>query len=144
MDNPYVSVGTDRIMGDPDDPLFWYELQRYGGFHTFMKMYRKAGVPVEEIVRRNTTMVARHLGIEGRGSLKVGYHGDIAVIDLEAYDFPEPEKVDCRKPQTMATGVEHVLVNGRLAIEGGELRKESSGEILLRNENRTTKKEMRK
>ena len=144
VDNPYVSVGTDRIMGDPDDPLFWYELQRYGGFPTFMKMYRKAGVPVEEIIRRNTTMVARHLGIEGRGSLKVGYHADIAVIDLDAYDFPEPEKVDCRKPQTMATGVEHVLVNGRLAIEGGALKKESSGKILLRNENRTTKKEMRK
>jgi N-acyl-D-aspartate/D-glutamate deacylase len=136
MANPYVSVGTDRIMGDPDDPFFWYELLRYGGFPTFMKMYRKAGVAVEEIVRRNTSLVADHFGIKGRGRLQEGYCADIAVIDLEKYDFPEPNEVDCRKPLTMASGVEYVMVNGVLAIDGGELKKSLSGSVLLRNENR--------
>lgn len=135
-DNPYVSVGTDRIMGDPNDPFFWYELQRYGGFPTFMKMYRKAGVPVEEIVRRNTSLVAEHFGIRDRGRLEPGAWADVAVIDLEAYDFPEPQAVDCKKPLTMATGVEFVLVNGKTAIQKGELLKPLSGSILLRNEHR--------
>ena len=135
-DNPYVSVGTDRIMGDPNDPFFWYELQRYGGFPTFMKMYRKAGVPVEEIVRRNTSLVAEHFGIRDRGWLEPGAWADVAVIDLEAYDFPEPQAVDCKKPLTMATGVEFVLVNGKTAIQKGELLKPLSGSILLRNEHR--------
>ena len=135
-DNPYVSVGTDRIMGDPNDPFFWYELQRYGGFPTFMKMYRKAGVPVEEIVRRNTSLVAEHFGIRDRGRLEPGAWADVAVIDLESYDFPEPEAVDCKKPLTMATGVDFVLVNGKVAIEKGELLKPLSGGILLRNEHR--------
>lgn len=134
--NPYVSVGTDRIMGDPTDPFFWYELQRFGGFPTFMKMYRNAGVPVKEIVRRNTSLVADHFGIKDRGRLQEGYCADISVIDLETYDFPEPEKVDCRKPLTMASGVEYVMVNGELAIDGGELKKTLSGRMLLRNENR--------
>jgi N-acyl-D-amino-acid deacylase len=135
-DNPYVSVGTDRIMGDPNDPFFWYELQRYGGFPTFMKMYRKAGVPVEEIVRRNTSLVAEHFGIRDRGRLEPGTWADVAVIDLESYDFPEPEAVDCKKPLTMATGVDFVLVNGKVAIEKGELLKPLSGSILLRNDHR--------
>jgi N-acyl-D-aspartate/D-glutamate deacylase len=135
-DNPYVSVGTDRIMGDPNDPFFWYELQRYGGFPTFMKMYRKAGVPVEEIVRRNTSLVAEHFGIRDRGRLEPGAWADVAVIDLEAYDFPEPQAVDCKKPLTMATGVDFVLVNGKTAIQKGELLKPLSGSILLRNEHR--------
>jgi N-acyl-D-aspartate/D-glutamate deacylase len=135
-DNPYVSVGTDRIMGDPNDPFFWYELQRYGGFPTFMKMYRKAGVPVEEIVRRNTSLVAEHFGIRDRGRLEPGAWADVAVIDLESYDFPEPEAVDCKKPLTMATGVDFVLVNGKVAIEKGELLRPLSGGILLRNEHR--------
>lgn len=136
MDNPYVSVGTDRIMGDPDDPFFWYELQRYGGFPTFMKMYRKAGVPVQEIVRRNTSLVADHFGIRERGRLKEGNFADIAVIDLERYDFPEPDKVDCRKPLTMASGVEYVMVNGALAMDAGNIVKALSGRLLPRNDNR--------
>jgi N-acyl-D-aspartate/D-glutamate deacylase len=136
MANPYVSVGTDRIMGDPHDPFFWYELLRYGGFPTFMKMYRKAGVAVEEIVRRNTSLVADHFGIKNRGRLQPGQWADIAVIDLQKYDFPEPQDVDCRKPLTMASGVEYVMVNGVLAIDGGELKKSLSGSLLLRNENR--------
>ena len=101
-----------------------------------MKMYRKAGVPVEEIVRRNTSLVAEHFGIRDRGRLEPGAWADVAVIDLESYDFPEPEAVDCKKPLTMATGVDFVLVNGKVAIEKGELLKPLSGGILLRNEHR--------
>jgi N-acyl-D-aspartate/D-glutamate deacylase len=101
-----------------------------------MKMYRKAGVAVEEIVRRNTSLVADHFGIKNRGRLQPGQWADIAVIDLQKYDFPEPQDVDCRKPLTMASGVEYVMVNGVLAIDGGELKKSLSGSLLLRNENR--------
>jgi N-acyl-D-amino-acid deacylase len=132
--NPYVSVGTDRIMGDPKDPFFWYELQRYGGFPTFMNMYRKAGVPVEEIVRRNTSLPAAHFGIARRGQLKEGWYADIAVINLEKYAFPAPEDVDYRKPLTMAEGVELVVVNGKIPLDGGILKAELAGRMLLRTD----------
>ena len=91
VENPYICVGTDRIMGDSENPYDWYELQRRGGFPVFMNMYLSKGVPVEEIVRRNTSMVAKHFGIKERGELKEGTYADISVIDLEAYDYPSPE-----------------------------------------------------
>lgn len=132
--NPYVCVGTDEIMGDVEDPYDWYELQRRGGFPIFMKMYLSKNVPLEEIVRRNTSMVARHFNIKERGELKEGYFADISVIDLEKYSFPSPKEVDYRKPLTMAQGVEYVLVNGKLALDEGQLKKPLAGKVLKRNE----------
>ncbi|QQO08443.1 N-acyl-D-amino-acid deacylase family protein [Breznakiella homolactica] len=134
MANPYVSVGTDRIMGDPFDPFFWYELQRYGGFPAFMNMYRRAGISVEEIVRRNTSLPADHFGLVRRGRLREGDFADIAVIDLERYRFPSPEEADYRKPQTMAEGAAAVVVNGTVALDGQGLTNKLSGRMLTRTD----------
>ncbi|KYO66943.1 N-acyl-D-amino-acid deacylase family protein [Thermovenabulum gondwanense] len=130
--NPYVCVGTDEIMGDIEDPYDWYELQRRGGFPIFMKMYLSKNVPIEEIVRRNTSMVAKHFNIKERGEIKEGNYADIAVIDLEAYNFPSPEEIDYRKPLTMASGVDTVLVNGKITLERGQLKKTMAGKVLKR------------
>ena len=128
--NPYVSVGSDEIMGDIADPYDWYELQRRGSFAIFMQMYRQKGVAVEEIIRRNTTMVAEHFGIPRRGQLKEGYFADVAVIDIEHFRFPSPEEVDYHKPLTVAEGVDQLLVNGQFTIKDGQLARPFSGRVL--------------
>jgi N-acyl-D-aspartate/D-glutamate deacylase len=133
MRNPYVSVGTDEILGDPQEPYDWYELQRRGGFPIFMQMYRAKGVAVEEIVRRNTSMVARHFGIERRGELKTGHFADLAVIDLERYRFPSPQEIDVRKPLTMAEGIETVVVNGQVVVDAGKLNPVFPGRVLRKS-----------
>ena len=134
INNPYVCVGTDEILGDPEDPYDWYELQRRGGFPIFMRMYLSKGVPVEEIVRRNTSMVAKHFGLEERGQLKAGYFADLAIIDIDEYSFPSPEEADYRKPLTTAKGVDTVIVNGKLSLEAGELKTTYSGKVLKRKQ----------
>lgn len=134
VENPYVCVGTDEILGDVEDPYDWYELQRRGGFPIFMNMYREKGVSVEEIVRRNTSMVARHFGITARGELVEGFYADLAVIDIDAYYFPSPCEIDYRKPLTTAKGVHTVLVNGEVAMDGGEIKNPYAGKVLQRNQ----------
>jgi len=133
VDNPYVCVGTDEILGDPENPLDWYELQRRGGFPIFARMYLDKGVKYEEIVRRNTSMVARHFGIEKRGELKEGFYADISVINLDEYNFPSPEEVDYKKPLTAATGVDAVIVNGQIPLINNELMDIFSGRVLKKN-----------
>ena len=130
VNNPYVCVGTDEILGDPEDPFDWYELQRRGGFPIFTNMYLEKGVPFEEIVRRNTTMVARHFGIDKRGELKEGFYADIAIIALDNYKFPSPDVVDYKKPLTTATGVDYVIVNGKLTLENGICNNIFPGKVL--------------
>ena len=132
MANPYVSVGTDEIMGDPEFPYDWYELQRRGGFPIFFRMYRAGGIATEEIIRRNTTMVAEHFGLKGRGRLAVGNFADMAVIDADAYAFPAATMQSYRTPLATASGVRHVVVNGKLALEEGKLQRTMSGRALKR------------
>ena len=130
--NPYVSVGTDEIMGDPEDPFDWYELQRRGGFPIFFRMYREKGVAAEEIIRRNTSMVAEHFGLKDRGILAEGWFADIAVIDPEAYSFPKATMESYRNPLAVASGVSQVVVNGKLALDGAAVLSSRSGRALKR------------
>ncbi|HHY27170.1 MAG TPA: amidohydrolase family protein [Desulfitobacterium dehalogenans] len=131
--NPYICVGTDEILGDPEDAYDWYELQRRGGFPIFMKMYREKGVAVEEIIRRNTSMVARHFGIQERGELREGFFADLAVLDLDHYDFPTPSEIDYHKPLTTATGVQTVIVNGQITLDEGVVKEPYAGRVLHHN-----------
>lgn len=130
--NPYVCVGTDEILGDPEDPYDWYELQRRGGFPIFMNMYRDKGVALEEIIRRNTSMVARHFGMQERGELKEGFFADLAVIDVDTYNFPFPTEIDYHKPLTTATGVQTVFVNGQITLDEGVVKIPYAGRVLRR------------
>jgi len=128
--NPLVMVGSDTIMGEYNDPFCWYELQRRGAFPIFYEMYHNAGVRLEEIIRRITSLPAQQFRLDKRGLLLEGMIADISVINLEQYSYPSPEQVDYKKPLTMANGVQYVLVNGKLALEVEKVMPVFSGEIL--------------
>lgn len=130
LENPWVMVGSDRIFAEPWDPMSWYELQRRGSFPIFMEMYRKKGVPVEEIVRRNTTLAAAQFAITDRGQLAEGMKADISIIDLDRYSYPSPFEIDYTNSTETASGVEYVIVNGKVTLENGEVLKTRAGEIV--------------
>lgn len=130
LNNPYVMAGSDRVFAEPWDPQSWYELQRRGSFPIFMDMYRKQGVPVEEIVRRNTSLAAVQFHITDRGRLAKGMKADISVIDLKQYSYPSPFEIDYTNSTETAKGVKHVIVNGKLALRHGIVQKSRSGQIV--------------
>lgn len=133
VNNPYVCAGSDEIMGDLKDPFDWYELQRRGCMPIFIQMYLEKGVPIEEIIRRNTSIVAEHFGINKRGCIKEGYFADIAVIDIDNYKFPSPEEVDYHNPLTVASGIENLIVNGKFAVKNGQIKTPMAGRVLKKN-----------
>ena len=132
--NPYVAVGSDTIMGDPKDPYDWYEIRRRGGFAIFAQMYLSKGIPYEEIVRRNTSMIADHFGIYKRGRLVEGNYADIAVIDLANYRYPEMDQMHYKTPRMNATGCDLVLCNGTLEAMDGKIFNTYAGRVLKKNE----------
>ncbi|MCB4304992.1 amidohydrolase family protein [Clostridioides difficile] len=131
IDNPFVMVGSDCLFSVGGD-MSWFELQRRGAFPIFFNMYRKSGVRLEEIVRRVTSLPARQFKIKNRGILKEGLIADIAVIDMDNYSYPRSEDIDFSKPQLLANGVEYVIVNGKIALENGEITENKCGEVLKR------------
>jgi N-acyl-D-amino-acid deacylase len=73
-------------------------------------------VPLEEAVRKMTSLPAETLGIEHRGRLTAGHYADVVVFDpLTIQDHATFEQ-----PHQYSTGVKHVLVNGELVLKDGE------------------------
>ncbi len=90
----------------------------YGTFARLLGKYvREEGViPLEEAVRRLTSLPASNLNIEGRGALAPGYFADVVVFDPAAIT----DHATFAQPHQYATGVRHVFVNGTLVLRDGE------------------------
>ncbi|RVU98374.1 hypothetical protein EII22_00735 [Coriobacteriales bacterium OH1046] len=134
VENPYVSVGSDTIMGDFFDPYDWYEIRRRGSHAIFTQMYLDKGVAYEEIVRRNTSLVADHFGILRRGRLAEGAYADVAVIDLPNYRYPEMDQMQYKTPRMNATGCDLLLCNGIIELRDTEIFNRFGGRILKKND----------
>jgi len=119
IQNRLLGPGSDILLVDPLDPTSWYELVRPGTFPIFLQLGLRAGVPLEELVRRCTSLPAQTFRLFDMGVLSEGKRADIIVFDRDSFDFPNRYELDYSKPVTMATGVEYVLVNGTPVLEKG-------------------------
>jgi N-acyl-D-amino-acid deacylase len=77
-------------------------------------------------IRSSTSLPAETLGLKDRGLLKAGYFADVVVFD--------PKTIRARstyeQPKLLATGVVYLVVNGKLAIDAGELTNAHAGRPL--------------
>jgi len=89
----------------------------YGTFARLLGMYVRDEqvIPLEEAIRRLTSLPAGNLGIRQRGSLEPGYFADVVVFDPEAI----ADRATFEKPHQYAVGVDHVFVNGEAVIMNG-------------------------
>jgi N-acyl-D-aspartate/D-glutamate deacylase len=90
----------------------------YGNYPRVLgRFVREEGLlTLEEAVRKMTSLPAKRLGLADRGLLAPGFKADIAVFNAESI----LDRALREKPNILATGVEWVLVNGTLAVEGGQ------------------------
>ncbi|MFZ2907163.1 MAG: D-aminoacylase [Cyclobacteriaceae bacterium] len=117
---PFVSLGSDE--GAPSTEGVFLKSnshpRAYGNFARFLGKYVRDQklMPLEEAVRRMTSLPAGNLKIKKRGSLQPGFFADITIFDprhiLDHATF--------EKPHQYATGVIHVLVNGAQVLANGE------------------------
>ena len=119
-----MMVGSDGIpdlRGKPHPRLF-------GTFPRVLGHYvRERGVlSLPEAVRRMTSLSARTFGMLERGEIKSGYHADLVlfqpdtVIDRATYD----------EPMEAPAGIDMVVVNGQIALEGDQHSGVGAGQML--------------
>ncbi len=130
MAQPWVAIGSDSRANAPYGPLSFGKPhpRSYGTFPRVLGRYaREEGVlTLEDAVRKMTSLTARHLRLRDRGVLRPGAWADVVVFDpalvedLATYDDPH------RYPR----GIEHVVVNGALAIDAGVTTEERAGRFL--------------
>lgn len=90
----------------------------YGSFARLLAHYvrEKNIISLEEAIHRMTGLPAANLKLKNRGLLQPGNFADIVIFDPETIQ----DQATFEEPHQYATGVSHVLVNGKLVIEDGE------------------------
>ncbi|MFH1683698.1 MAG: D-aminoacylase [Candidatus Margulisiibacteriota bacterium] len=86
---------------------------------------------MQAAIRTMTSLPAKKFSLKGRGSIAVGNYADIVVIDLKNYY----DKATYADPIQYSTGVEYLLVNGVLSIDGAKLTGKRGGRTVKRPEN---------
>jgi N-acyl-D-amino-acid deacylase len=117
---PWMSFASDSASLAPEG-LFLKENphpRAYGTFARLLGRYVRDEkvIPLEEAIRKMTSLPAENLRIEGRGRLAPGYAADVVVFDPARIQ----DHATYERPHQYATGVHHVVVNGVPVISDGE------------------------
>jgi N-acyl-D-amino-acid deacylase len=100
----------------------------YGSFARLMGWYvRERGIlPLEEAIRKSTSLPARRIGLSKRGILKEGFYADLTLFDPYAIQDVSTDEDPARYPQ----GIRYVIVNGQVVVEHGEPSGRFPGKVL--------------
>jgi dihydroorotase/N-acyl-D-amino-acid deacylase len=127
---PWVSVGADSGAAATDGPLARERRhpRAFGSMARVLGRYsRDLGLfPLEEAVRRMTSLPAQRVGLADRGLLKPGFMADVVVFDPARVR----DRATYEQSAQYAEGVEHVVVNGRVVLEKGSMTGERPGRAL--------------
>lgn len=111
--HPVGLVGTDStFVGAKPSP------RTYGSFPRILGQYVRdeALLGLEEAVRKMTSAAAARLGLADRGVIRDGAAADLVVFDPAAIR----DNATYEEPRRYPDGIDHVVVNGRLVVDGGE------------------------
>ena len=84
--------------------------------------------PLEEAVRKMTSLPARRVGLFDRGLLRPGLAADVVVFDPDRIR----DVATFEAPNAYSEGVEYVVVNGRVVLDAGRMTAERPGRPLTR------------
>ena len=129
---PYVSFCSDSESESPDGVFLKSNPhpRAYGNFARLLGKYvrEEKVIPLEEAVRRLTSLPAENLRLDRRGKLQPGYFADVVVFDPDRI----ADKATFTEPHQFATGMVHVFVNGKQVLKNGEHTGSLPGEVVLR------------
>ena len=130
MRHPLATFQTD---GDPVGYGEGFPHPRsYGAFPRVLARYvRDLGVlTLEEAIHKMTRLSMDRLGQAERGSIAEGMIADLVVFDPETIQ----DNADYVQPHQFSTGIETMIINGTLVIDGMALTGERPGTVLTRPE----------
>jgi N-acyl-D-amino-acid deacylase len=118
--HPHVMIGSDGSSLATEGPLGEGKPhpRSYGTFPRVLGRYAREHnvLTLPEAIRKMTALPADRLGLKDRGVLRAG-----ALADVVAFDpVHVADRATYEDPHRYAAGVEHVIVNGRMVVEGGE------------------------
>lgn len=123
--HPLAMVGSDGLPHDTQPhPRLW------GSFPRVLAHYaRERGLfDLETAVHKMTGLTSRRFGLAGRGIVAPGAFADLVLFDAGRVQ----DRARFDDPQAAPEGIPWVLVNGRVAVEQGEVVDLHAGRVLRR------------
>lgn len=130
LQQPWVSFGTDGGLAAIDGPLSvaLTHPRTYGSFPKILGRYVRDQnlMPLEEAVRKATSLPAQRLGIKDRGLVREGLYADLVIFDPETII----DRATYQKPHQYSVGIEYVIVNGQVVLDRGRFTNARPGRVI--------------
>ena len=127
---PYTMLGSDAGSMAPEGAFLQFNPhpRAYGNVARFLGRYvrERHVLPLEEAIRRLTSLPAQSIAIRERGLLQAGYYADIVVFDPATIS----DHATFAEPHAYSTGVRDVFVNGVQVLRDGEHTGATPGQVV--------------
>ncbi|HDP35318.1 MAG TPA: D-aminoacylase [Candidatus Hydrogenedentes bacterium] len=126
--HPEVMISTDSILMGSGLPSRLF----YGCYPRYLSRYvrDKKLLPLEDAVRKCTSMSAEQFNLRDRGVIAEKAYADVVVFDFNTLGT----KATFRDPAHFPDGIEHVFINGRHVVDGNTFNPDPlPGQLLRRN-----------
>jgi N-acyl-D-amino-acid deacylase len=127
---PHTMLGSDAPSLAPEGAFMQFNPhpRTYGNFARFLGRYvrDRQVMPLEEAIRRLTSLPAQSIAIRERGELRVGYYADVVVFDPATI----ADHSTFERPHAYSTGVRDVFVNGVQVLRDGEHTGATPGQVV--------------
>ena len=137
LNQDWVMVSSDGsalpIIKEEEKPRRGHP-RTYGSQAKILRKYVREEklLTLENAIRKMNSLPASFLQMKDRGMLLRGYKADIVIFDPEAIR-DDATYTDSRQ---YSTGIEHVIIDGKISIENGEYNDALNGKVLLLTENK--------
>ncbi|KAA3618062.1 MAG: D-aminoacylase [Calditrichaeota bacterium] len=130
MQLPWVSFCSDAGSMAPEGIFLKSSPhpRAYGNFVRLLGKYvrEESVISLSEAIRKLTSFPAENLKIQNRGQLKEGYFADLVIFDAAKIQ----DHATFENPHQLASGVEHVFVNGVQVLQNGQHTNAKPGRIV--------------
>ena len=128
MVHPQTMIASDGRLSRPGE--LHPHPRAYGTFPRVLGEYVRARqlLPLELAIHKMTQMPARRLGLADRGVVREGAVADVVIFNPETVR----DLATFTEPHQYPVGIDVVLVNGQVAVDGGVTTSARAGRVLQR------------
>lgn len=130
LQQAWISLCLDANELSLDGPLFdpHTHPRAFGAMPRFLGHYIRDEhlLPLEQGIRKMTSLPAQREHLVDRGLLKQGFFADITIFDPATVR----DRATYQSPAQLSEGIKYVFVNGQLEYEGGRLTGTKAGAVL--------------
>jgi len=102
--------------------------RNFGAFARVLGQYTRDEkiCDLQDAIHKMTGLPAGKIGLKKRGILKKGNYADIVIFDPKTVN----DTATYQNPKEYPTGISHIIINGKIAVENGEHTGALAGQVL--------------